>query len=281
MSAEKRRRVVLKIGGSVLDDPATRVRFAANVAQGMTELDLDVVIIHGGGAQLTRHQERLGLEVKRNDRGLRITDPETALAAVQVLGGEVNAALVSALAKASVRSIGLTCADANLASARVLDPALGAVGEIVAVDASVLEDLAAARFVPVIATVAPDEADALGTSFLNVNADAAVAPIAGAWGADAVLFLSDVASVLDGDQPVLTLDAAGAARLEARGVLKGGMIPKVEAALSAAAALPGTLVKIASGNATQALVAALGSGAGTSFIAPNPIVTASEVAHGS
>ncbi|MFT5731552.1 MAG: acetylglutamate kinase [Planctomycetota bacterium] len=276
MSSNTRRRVLVKIGGSVLDDPVTRARFAASVAEAVHELFLDVVIVHGGGAQLSRHQERLGLEVKRNDRGLRITDPETAVAAVQVLGGEVNAALVSALAAASVRSIGLTCADGGLASARVLDPALGSVGEITSVDASVLVDLTAARFVPVIATVAPDEADALGARFLNVNADAAVAPIARAWGAEAVLFLSDVAAVLDGDRTVTSLSPEGAARLEKRGVLQGGMIPKVEAALAAAIALPSTLVKIASGNAANALISALSSGSGTAITGPEI-----EAAHGS
>ncbi len=274
MSPASNKRVLVKNGGAVLDDPATRTLFALGVSEAVAELGIDLVIVHGGGAQLSRHQEQLGLEVQRNSRGLRITDAATARAAVQVLGGEVNAALVSSLAAFSLRSIGLTGADGGLITARAIDPALGAVGEVVAVDADVLADLTRLQFLPVIATVTPDPADPEGTGFLNVNADAAVAPIAAAWKADAVLFLSDVGSVLDGTSRVETLDAGSAAAMESDGTLQGGMIPKVEAALAAAHALPDALVKIASGSVQGAVIAALGSGTGTAF-------TATEVTHGS
>ncbi len=275
MSVPKRKRVLVKIGGAALDDPTLRGRFASSVRDAIDSLGVDIAVVHGGGPQLSRFQEQLGIEVKRNDRGLRITGPETARAAVCVLGGEVNAALVSSLTAASVRSIGLTCADGGLATARVFDPALGAVGEIVAVDPSVIEDLASAGFVPVIATLASDPAEPLGGRFLNVNADAAVAPIAAAWGADAVLFLSDVAGVLCGGKHVSSLDAAGAAHLESTGTLHGGMIPKVEAAIAATAALPGALVKIASGAAPGCIVAALQSDCGTALLG-----TQEELTHG-
>lgn len=276
MSPAKRQRVVVKIGGAALDDPVLRGRFASSVKEAVDSMGVDLVIVHGGGPQLSRFQERLGMEVKRNERGLRITDPETARAAVCVLGGEVNAALVSSLTVASVRGIGLTCADGGLASARAIDPALGAVGEIVAVDATVIEDLVSAGFVPVVATLATDPAEPLGGSFLNVNADAAVAPLAEAWGADAVLFLSDVAGVRCGESHVTSLDATSAAHLESTGVLQGGMIPKVEAALAASAALPSALVKIASGSTPGAIAAALSSDCGTAFVGAK-----GELIHGS
>ncbi len=259
--------MLVKIGGAALDDPILRGRFASSVKDAVESLGVDLALVHGGGPQLSRFQEQLGLEVKRNDRGLRITDPETARAAVCVLGGEVNAALVSSLTAASVRSIGLTCADGGLATARVLDPALGSVGELVSVDPTVIEDLASAGFVPVIATLASDPREPLGGSFLNVNADAAVAPIAAAWGADAVLFLSDVAGVLCGGKHVASLDQAGAVHLESTGTLTGGMIPKVEAAIAATEALPRALVKIASGQTPGSIVAALQSSCGTALVA--------------
>lgn len=265
MSATVKKRVLVKIGGAALDHPVTRARFASSVKEAVDALGLELAIVHGGGPQLSRYQEQHGLEVKRNERGLRITDPDTARAAVCVLGGEVNAALVSSLTAAAVRAIGLTCADGGLARARTIDPALGAVGELVAVDSAVIEDLTSAGFVPVIATLATDPSEPLGGRFLNVNADAAVAPLAAAWGADVVLFLSDVAGVNGDEGPVPRLDATGAAHLESIGVLMGGMIPKVEAALAAAAALPNALVKIASGATPGAISAALRSDGGTAF----------------
>ena len=275
-SGQGARRVLVKIGGAALDDAALRARFAASVQEAVDTLGVEICIVHGGGQQLSRFQERLGLEVKRSDRGLRITDPETARAAVCVLGGEVNAALVSSLGAASVRGIGLTCADGGLASARAIDPALGAVGEIVSVRPDVIEDLTSVGFVPVVATLASDPAEPLGGSFLNVNADAAVAPLAAAWGADAVLFLSDVVGVRNGEDHVSKLDPASAAVLESKGVLQGGMIPKVEAALAASKALPSALVKIASGSTKGAIVAALNSSCGTAFVGAE-----GELIHGS
>ena len=265
MSVLKRRRILVKIGGAALDDSVLRARFAASVREVCDLIGAELVIVHGGGVQLSRFQERIGLEVLRSERGLRITSPETARAAVCVLGGEVNAALVSSLTAASVRSIGLTCADGGLAAARVIDPALGAVGEIVSVDSTVIEDLVSVGFVPVIATLAADPGEPLGGSFLNINADAAVAPLAAAWGADTVLFLSDVEGVRCGGSHVSSLDAASAAEIESSGDLQGGMIPKVEAALAAAVALPRALVKIASGREPSSISAALSSDSGTAF----------------
>ncbi|MEM8710419.1 MAG: acetylglutamate kinase, partial [Planctomycetota bacterium] len=253
-------RLVLKVGGAILDDAAKRAAFAASVARVIEELDASVVVVHGGGAQLSRQCERLGIDVQRNDRGLRITDEATLAAAVQVLAGEVNAALVTALSAASVAAIGMTGADAGLMKARRLDASLGAVGEVESVSAAVLDRLSHAGFVPVVATLAPElpetsgssaagsaTAGSGGSSLLNVNADAAVAPIAAAYDADAVLFLSDVAAVLNGPvlesaEPLESLSPASAKELEASGALGGGMIPKVDAALAAVNALPNALV---------------------------------------
>ena len=128
--------------------------------------------------------------------------------------------------------------------------------------------LGAAGYVPVVATVTPrpDDVDV----FLNVNADMAVAPIAQAWDADTVLFLSDVPHVRDGAERIPHLDGAAATELEARGVIAGGMIPKVEAAVAAAEARPAATVKIAAGDVDDPVASALLPDRGTLVGAHSP-----------
>ena len=116
-------------------------------------------------------------------------------------------------------------------------------------------------YVPVVATVAHAHGQ-----FLNVNADDAVAPLAEAFGADAVLFLSDVAAVLDGGAPIPSIDGAAAEQLVDREVVTGGMLPKVQAALDAARRLPEATVRMASGLASDPIESAL-AGGGTLFVA--------------
>ena len=259
-------RILVKVGGAILDDAGTRARFAASVAAAR-ERGQEVVVIHGGGAQVSRLTDALGLEPRRV-RGLRVTDDGTARAVLQVLGGEVNAVLVAALQRAGVPAVGLTGADGGLFKAGVVDPALGHVGAVDEVNPEVLTALGAAGYVPVVATVTPrpDDVDV----FLNVNADMAVAPIAQAWGADAVLFLSDVPHVRDGAERIPHLDGASASALEASGVIAGGMIPKVEAAVAAAEARPAATVKIAAGDVDDPVAAALLTDRGTLVAAQLP-----------
>lgn len=252
-------RIVVKVGGAILDDATARTRFADSVA-GARKAGADVVVVHGGGAQVSRLMASLSLETKRV-RGLRVTDEPTARAVVQGLRGEVNAQLTASLVDAGARALGLSGVDDRLMTAEVLDPELGQVGRVTDVKARLLKDLCGSGYVPVVATVAH-----AGGQFLNVNADDAVAPLAEALGADAVLFLSDVAAVLDGGDPVARIDAGVADDLVAREAVTGGMLPKVGAALDAAARLPRATVRMASGLAPDPIEAAL-AGGGTLFIA--------------
>ena len=113
---------------AILDDAGTRARFAASVGAARAS-GHEVVVIHGGGAQVSRLTDALGL-VPRRVRGLRVTDDGTARAVLQVLGGEVNAVLVAALQGAGVPAVGLTGADGGLFKAGVVDPVLGHVGAV-------------------------------------------------------------------------------------------------------------------------------------------------------
>ncbi|MEL6903853.1 MAG: acetylglutamate kinase [Planctomycetota bacterium] len=249
----------MKVGGAVLEEPASRARFAASV-RAAVDAGLAPLVVHGGGVQLTRLAASLGLETERVD-GLRVTSHAMARAALQALAGEVNGELVAALSGAGVRALGVTGADAGLMRASVLDPALGLVGEVSNVDATVLDDLIGAGFVPVVATLAPSP-----EGFLNVNADDAVAPLARAADASAALFLSDVAHVLgESGEPLDALGPARAEALRANGTIAGGMVPKVAAALSAAQGLgPGATVRMGRGDEPNAVLALL-AGGGTTF----------------
>ena len=249
----------MKVGGAILDDAGARSRFAAAVAAAL-EAGEQVVVVHGGGAQVSRLMGSLGLEARRI-RGLRVTDAATARAVVQGLRGEVNAELTAALVDHGVPALGLSGVDDRLMTAEVLDPALEQVGRVTAVNAGLLEALCGQGYVPVVATVAHAHGQ-----FLNVNADDAVAPLAEAVGADAVLFLSDVAAVLDGGAPVPSIDGAAAEQLVDREVVTGGMLPKVQAALDAARRLPEATVRMASGLASDPIESAL-AGGGTLFVA--------------
>lgn len=252
-------RIVVKVGGAILDEDAARERFALSVRAALDD-GHELVLVHGGGAQLTRHASALGLETQRV-RGLRVTDPEMMRAALQVLAGEVNARLIAALTQVGVRAIGLTGADAGLMRAVRRDPTLGHVGEVVDVDRGVLDDLVSASFVPVVATVAHSD-----RGFLNVNADEAVAPIARAFDAKEVLFLFDAPFVRgEGGAELTTLDPVQSDWLVSSGAIAGGMIPKVGAAFAALAGLDGDAAVRAGSGLRRDAVRALLAGEGTTF----------------
>ena len=259
-------RICVKIGGALLETAEGRARLAASILA-VREDDHEVIVVHGGGKQIAALAERLGLEEQRHE-GLRITDEPTAQVARWVLCGEVNAELVHALVLGGVRAVGLNGADLGLLRAERKQAAvdLGFVGELApsGVDSSALEPLLDRGIVPVIATLAP-ERDATGTQpFLNVNADEAAGPIAAALEADRLLMLSDVPGVLGEDEELISrLEASEAQALIQAGTIRGGMIPKVRAALDAVAAgVP--RVQILSGESPDPLSAAL-NGAGTAI----------------
>ncbi|MDR3361381.1 MAG: acetylglutamate kinase [Desulfovibrio sp.] len=220
--------VVIKYGGHAMDKTDLGQCFAEDLAffaaQGMR-----LVVVHGGGPQITSLLTRLRIESRFVD-GLRVTDAATMEAVEMALAGQVNKALVGAFARKNVRAAGICGRDGGLLTARRKNPALGLVGEVTSVDTSLLDCLLDARFVPVVAPVVsgPDN------GALNVNADTAAGAVAGALRADFFVLISDVPGVLDANGALIpSLDRAGVARLRGEGVISGGMIPKVEACLNA------------------------------------------------
>ena len=268
-------KMLVKIGGAVLEEPASRTAFARSVARAI-DAGHQVVLVHGGGKQLGELCARVGLE-ERRWKGLRITDAATAELALCVLGGSVNRLAVRALQLAGVRALGLSGADGGLFEAEPMrsdEVDLGFVGRVSRVDPTAVEHLLAGGLTPVVCTVGPREgADDADEPFYNVNADHAAGALARALDADALLLMTDVPALLDGSKQRVrcaTLDRI--AELEREGVIAGGMIPKVQGALQALAAPSSCLVKIVPGAGENAVLDALSSEVGTVVLPDGQVV---------
>jgi acetylglutamate kinase len=220
-------KALIKIGGSLLDDPASRNDIARQIRK-VAASGVTVTVVHGGGKQMTRFLEERGIK-STFIGGLRVTTDETIDAVLKVLAGTVNTQLTGAL---GTKAVGLTGLDGGLAMAEQFDPALGLVGRVVSSDPKVLDALADAGFMPVVACVAGGD----NGQVYNVNGDSMAVAMATGWGADKLLFLTDVAGVLDAEKAIIpTLTAEACQDLIDTGVATGGMQAKLNAATDAVA----------------------------------------------
>jgi acetylglutamate kinase len=221
-------KVLIKLGGTLLDAPEMRQSLACQIAAAARQ-GHDVVVVHGGGKQMTRYLVERGVE-STFVNGLRVTTPETLDAVVKVVAGSVNRELVASLVAAGARAVGICGIDGWLVEAEQMDPALGAVGRVLRANPDLLHTLAAGGFLPVVACVGGDRQGRL----YNVNADQMAVACAAGLAADLLVFLTDVEGVLDGGKRLLTvLSAAESMRLVETGVATGGMEAKLNAACSA------------------------------------------------
>jgi acetylglutamate kinase len=224
------RTVVIKYGGAAMTDEALRDAFATDVVL-LKYVGLKPVIVHGGGPEITRYMERLGMEV-RFVEGVRVSDPETVEVAKMVLLGKVNADIVMRLNRHGQPAVGLSGEDGALFSVapHAMAEAVGFVGEIERVDVNVLNHIAA-DYIPVIASMGTDRD---GSSY-NVNADTAAGKVAAALSAYKALFLTDVSGWLaDPDDPDSLISRATVDEVSAAVAgVGGGMRPKLEACLEA------------------------------------------------
>ncbi len=196
-------KLVIKLGGTLLDSAESRKRIAHELAAVHAQHTLAVV--HGGGKQMTRYLEERGIQSKFVN-GLRVTTDETLDALIKVLAGSVNQHLVAALIEAGVPAVGLSGVDANLVTAEQMDPALGAVGKVTQSRAELLNILTINRYLPVVACLAGDGRG----GFFNVNGDQMAVACATAFAADRLVFLTDVDGVLDaGGNTLAELDPPG------------------------------------------------------------------------
>lgn len=222
-------RRVIKIGGRAQADVALPSLLAQAVANGD-----ELVVVHGGGDEVTALQRRLGSEPTFIG-GRRVTTEEDMEVVRMVLSGAVNKRLVRHLLDAGVSAIGISGEDGGLLPALLLGGgALGAVGEPLVADARPVEALLAAGFVPVISPLGRHAETGQG---LNINGDDAAAAIAGALKADELLLVADVPGVLDQSGAIVrSIGADAVDELIASGIAKGGMSAKLQAARNALAA---------------------------------------------
>ena len=214
---------VIKVGGGEIEDPAWLERFAAGVRQARP-----AVVVHGGGHSISAWQERLGYRVEKRD-GIRITTPEVAELVQMVLCGPVRSAIVRALQAQGVDAVGVAGGDGCLEVELVEPERLGRVGRVTRVNRDALFRLLSAGFTPVLAPISAGP-DGLA---VNVNADDAAAAVASALEASELLFVSDVPGVMRGTERLASVRPAELDELIAGGVVQGGMVAKLKAAVSA------------------------------------------------
>lgn len=234
--------VVVKLGGTTLADQRHVLEEVAALHRRRP-----VVLVHGGGRRMTEWLDRLGV-TSRFEGGLRVTDPQSIEVAAAVLRGVVNSELVATLRDLGADAVGLSGVDGGLFIAERV-PDVGLVAHVIGLRRDLLDGLLVAGQLPVVAPLARDEQGIV----CNVNADDAAAGLAAGLGARQLVLMTDVDGVRDAaGQRLQTVTAAEAETLIADGVIAGGMVPKVRAALSALA-WPGAEAIIADGSEPGAL----------------------------
>lgn len=237
------KRMVVKFGGHAMAQEQLKRSFAMDVIL-MKAIGLHPVVVHGGGPQIGETLRRMGKE-SRFHQGMRITDQETMDVVEMVLVGKVNKEIVGLINTEGGRAVGLSGKDGGLITARKLllesnkgqeEPPeivdLGRVGEVASVNPQVILALERERFIPVIAPVGVGPE---GGSY-NINADLVAGAVAGSLEAEKLILLTDVEGVLDeAGRLVSTLSARQAREMIRKGVIRGGMIPKVNCCLEALA----------------------------------------------
>lgn len=233
--------VVVKYGGNAMVDEQLKSGFARDIVL-MRLVGINPVVVHGGGPQIGQVLAKIGKETQFVD-GMRVTDSETMDVVEMVLGGLVNKEIVNLITRHGGRAVGLTGKDGDLIRARKLrisrdSPELdapeiidiGHVGEVASVDTSVVEMLLAGGFIPVIAPIGVGED---GHSY-NINADLVAGRVAEVLGAEKLILLTNTTGLLDKQGRLLTgLTAHQVDELIADGTVYGGMLPKIQCALSA------------------------------------------------
>ena len=222
---------VVKYGGSAMRDPSLLNGVIRNILL-LQLVGIRPILVHGGGPEIDKWLEKLGIE-KKTLNGLRVTDDATMEVVEMALAGRANKALVAEIAKAGGKAVGLSGRDAHLLTAVQISQELGRVGRVTRVDPSILKSTSEVGVIPVVCTVASDDAG----EPLNINADSAAAAIAVAIDASKLVLMTDTDGVLeDKDRPetrISKLSLAEAQAMIADGRADRGMIPKLEAAIHA------------------------------------------------
>ena len=225
--------VVVKYGGNAMINPRLKQAVMNDIVL-LTQVGVKVVLVHGGGPEISATLKRLGIE-SRFQNGLRVTDMDTMQVVQMVLSGKTNKDLVALIGVCGGRALGLCGIDGGMIKARQMSgmPELGYVGEVVGVDTRPILNALADGYIPVVATVGVDE----GGAAYNINADTAAAEIAAALGAENLIALTDIRGLMrDVNNEFSLIPQVPLSQVEQlinQGVITGGMIPKVRSCESA------------------------------------------------
>lgn len=223
--------VVVKYGGNAMINEQLKEQVMEDIVL-LHLVGVKVVLVHGGGPEISELMTRLGKETEFVD-GLRVTDKEAVEIVQMVLAGKVNKSLVNLLEMKGGKAMGISGMDGRLIEAKMRNASLGYVGSITNVNIEPVTDLLEKGYIPVVSTLGCDRD---GNTY-NINGDTAAAFIAGALGAERLIMITDIAGILrDRDNadtliPLITVDEA--VELFRQGVISGGMIPKVDCCIDA------------------------------------------------
>jgi len=258
--------VVIKFGGHAMGSPEAMASFARDIVL-LKQVNVNPVIVHGGGPMINEMLDRLDIKSEFVN-GKRVSDEKTVEVVEMVLSGTINKRIVQAINAEGGHAVGLSGKDANLMICDRAQPDMGFVGEPADIDPTVIEELSASGYIPVIA---PLGAGRNGETY-NVNGDTAAGAIAAALKADRLLLLTDVDGVKNASGEVVTqLTPDQVREMTAEGVIAGGMIPKTETALTA---IDGGVraVVILDGRAPNAVLLELYTEHGAGSLIRNPAI---------
>ncbi|WP_294952935.1 acetylglutamate kinase [uncultured Eubacterium sp.] len=218
--------IVVKYGGNAMINDELKEAVMNDLVL-LTTVGIQVVLVHGGGPAINKTLDKIGVESKFVD-GLRVTDKETVDVVQMVLAGKVNKDLVCQIGNLGGHAIGLSGMDGNMIKCKPLDDEHGFVGEIVETNMDVIKEVLANSFIPVVSTIGYDEQ---GNCY-NINADTVAAQIAGDLKAEALISMTDIVGLLrdvnDESTKIQKVFISDIPALIADGIIKGGMIPKID-----------------------------------------------------
>ena len=223
--------VVVKYGGNAMINEELKDSVMRDIVL-LSLIGVKVVLVHGGGPEITDMLTKIGKESKFVD-GLRVTDKETVDVVQMVLAGKINKSLVNLIQNKGGMAMGLSGLDGHMIEARVKDEKWGYVGEITNVNVKPIHDVLEKNYIPVVSTIGCDG----DGNIYNINADTAAAKIAGELGAEALISMTDISGILrdknDPDTLIPVIKVSEAPELVKDGTINGGMIPKVECCINA------------------------------------------------
>ncbi len=223
----ERKTFVIKYGGAVMQDEELKSMVAQDVTL-LRKIGIEVVVVHGGGKEITSLADKLDIETKFVN-GQRYTDENMRDVVQMVLAGSINKDIVRRINTHGGRAVGISGIDANLVKVKKFNDELGLVGEVTEVNSSFIRNLLNDGYLPVIAPIGVDDE---GTVY-NVNADIAAGPIAASLDAAKLVYLTDIEGVKANGSLISHLTQSEAQKMISTGIISGGMIPKVDSALSA------------------------------------------------